>query len=315
MDTRENSERRPVTRRRFLARSAGGLGLLLAPKLLRAEEKAEGGFDPFEAVPLGRTGLKVCRVGFGTGTKGWMRQSNQTRMGKERFEALLRAAFDKGVRLFDCADLYGTHHHVASALKGIPRDQYVLVTKVWWLKTAAVPEPERPPVETVVERFLKELGTDYIDIVQLHAPVSPKWPAELKAQMDALEALKKKGVLRAHGISSHSIEALLAAADEPWVDSVHARINPFNIMMDGPLDKVVAALKKLHDAGKGVIGMKIMGEGRLRDSDEKRDQSVDLALNLGSVDAMIVGFEKPEEIDDFAARVRKVKRKPADAKP
>jgi aryl-alcohol dehydrogenase-like predicted oxidoreductase len=305
----------PVTRRRFLAGSAGGLGgLLLAPSLLRAEEKAEGGFEPFEMVPLGKTGLKVCRVGFGTGTKGWNRQSNQKRLGKERFEALLRAAFDKGVRLFDCADLYGTHQFVASGLKGIPRDQYVLVTKVWWLP-GAVPEPERPPVETVVERFLKELGTDYIDIVQLHAPVSPKWPAELKVQMEALEGLKKKGVIRAHGISCHSVEAMLAAAEEPWLDSLHARINPFNIMMDGPLDKVVAGLKKLHDAGKGVIGMKIMGEGRLRDSDEKRDQSVDFALNLGSVDAMIVGFEKAEEIDDFVARVRKVKRKPAAAKP
>jgi hypothetical protein len=108
---------------------------------------------------------------------------------------------------------------------------------------------------------------------------------------------------------------MLAAAEEPWLDSLHARINPFNIMMDGPLDRVVAALKKLHDAGKGVIGMKIMGEGRLRGNDEKRDQSVDFALNLGSVDAMIVGFEKAEEIDDFVARVRKVKRKPAPANP
>jgi hypothetical protein len=76
--------------------------------------------------------------------------------------------------------------------------------------------------------------------------------------------------------------------------------------MDAKPDKVVPVLKKIHAAGKGVVGMKLIGEGKFRNSDELRDKSVKFVLGLGCVDVLNVGFEKPEEIDDFAARVRKV---------
>jgi hypothetical protein len=126
--------------------------------------------------------------------------------------------------------------------------------------------------------------------------------------MDILAKLKQKGVIRAHGVSCHSIPALEAAAAEPWVDSVHARINPYGARMDGPVDTVVAALKKISAAGKGVVGMKIIGEGAFRNDDEKRDESVKFSLKLGCVNVLNVGFEKTEEIDDFTTRVRKVSR-------
>jgi predicted aldo/keto reductase-like oxidoreductase len=127
--------------------------------------------------------------------------------------------------------------------------------------------------------------------------------------MNSMAKLKEKGVIRGHGVSCHSLEALETAAKEPWVDSVHARINPYGMVMDGSPEKVAPVLKKIHDAGKGVVGMKIIGEGRLRDDDEKRHESVRYVLGLGRVDILNVGFEKIEEVDDFASRVRKVERR------
>ena len=124
--------------------------------------------------------------------------------------------------------------------------------------------------------------------------------------MDILSKLKAQGKIRALGVSCHSIAALEAAATEPWVESVHTRINPYGMSMDGPPEQVVPVLKKIHAAGKGVIGMKIIGEGRLRNDDARRDESVKFALGLGCVDVLNVGFEKVTEIDDFATRVRKV---------
>jgi predicted aldo/keto reductase-like oxidoreductase len=127
--------------------------------------------------------------------------------------------------------------------------------------------------------------------------------------MDILAKYKEKGAIRGHGVSCHSLEALQTAAIEPWVDSVHARINPYEMSMDGPPDKVAPVLQKIHSAGKGVVGMKIIGEGRLRNDDEKKDESIKYVLGLGCVDILNVGFEKVEEVDDFAARVRKVPMK------
>ncbi len=161
----------------------------------------------------------------------------------------------------------------------------------------------------VIARFLKELNTDYIDLVLLHCVVSPKWPEELRRQMDLMAKLKDRGVIRAHGVSCHSLEALEAAVTEPWVDSVHTRINPYGMSMDGPADKVAPVLQRLHAAGKGVVGMKIVGEGRLRDQPEKRTESVRYVLGLGCVDVLNVGCESTAEIDDLADRVKNVPRR------
>jgi aryl-alcohol dehydrogenase-like predicted oxidoreductase len=275
--------------------------------LARAAESKPACFDPYETVSLGKTGIKVSRFCMGTGVHGGNRESNHTRMGKEKLEALLHGAYDRGVRLFDLADLYGTHPYLLPAMKGIPRDNYQVITKIWF-RDGGIPEKERPGADVVVQRFLKEIGTDYLDLVLLHCVESGSWPDELRKQMDLLAKLKQKGAIRAHGVSCHSIPALEAAAKEPWVDSVHARINPYGMSMDGEPDKVVPVLKQLHAAGKGVVGMKIIGEGRLRNDEEKRNESARFVLGLGCVDVLNIGFEKVEEIDDFAARVKKVPR-------
>jgi aryl-alcohol dehydrogenase-like predicted oxidoreductase len=297
-----------IARREFIKRSALGVGSLMAGlSVTGATESKSGFFDPYEPVALGKSGLKFSRFCLGTGVHGGNRQSNMTRMGKAKCEALIQGAHERGIGLFDLADLYGTHPFLLPALKGLPRDRFGIVSKIWF-RPGGIPDAERPDADIVVQRFLKEIGTDYLDLVLLHCVESGSWPTELRKQMDILAGLKQKGLIRAHGVSCHSIEALEAAANEPWVDSVHTRINPYGMSMDGPVDKVVPVLKKLHAAGKGVVGMKIIGEGRLRNDEEKRDASARFVLGLGCVDVLNIGFEKAEEIDDFAARVRKVPR-------
>ncbi|MFQ6036087.1 MAG: aldo/keto reductase [Sedimentisphaerales bacterium] len=299
-----------MKRREFLARSIAGVGsVLLGTKFADSDEQKTITFDPYERAPLGKTKIKVTRVGLGTGMRGSMRSSNHTRMGKEKFTALVKACYERGIRLFDAADLYGTHQFLADALAKMPREDYVLSSKIWW-RRGGLPEKERPDADVVVQRFLKELNTDYIDLILLHCVSSATWPEELNKQMNILAKLKQKGLIRAHGVSCHSLPALAAAAAEPWVDSVHARINPYAVKMDvktvEEIPRVEALLKALHQQGKAVVGMKIIGEGDFRHSDEKRNKSIQYVLNLGCVDTMVVGFEKIEELDDFAARVRRV---------
>lgn len=297
-----------MKRREFIKRSSLALsGLVAGTHLVPAAETKPAPYDPYEKVALGKTGLKFSRFCMGTGVRGGNRESNHTRMGKENFEALLNEAHDRGVTWFDLADLYGTHPYVIPALKTIPRDRYGIITKIWFLP-GGIPEADRPDADVVIQRFLKEVGTDYLDLVLLHCVMSPKWNEELRKQMDIMAKLKDKGVIRAHGVSCHSLGALETAASEPWVDSVHARINPYGVSMDDKPEKVVPVLKKIHAAGKGVVGMKIIGEGRFRAEPEKINDSAKFVLGLGCVDILNVGFEKPAEIDDFATRVKNVPR-------
>jgi aryl-alcohol dehydrogenase-like predicted oxidoreductase len=300
-----------IKRRDFLKQSALGIGAVIAgPRLAGAAEPAPAFFDPYEKVTLGRTGLQFPRLCLGTGANGWHRESNHTRMGQAKFTQLVRGAHDRGVRLFDSADLYGTHPFLASALDGVPRDQYSIVTKIWWAPDGIL-EKERPDADVVVARFLKELRTDHIELVLLHCVTSPEWPQQLRRQMEALATLKQKGVVRAVGVSCHSLQALEAAAAEPWVDSVHTRINPYGMSMDGSVAHVLPVIQKLHAAGKGVVGMKLVGNGQLRHDPTRLDESVRYALQSGVVEVLNVGCESTAEVDDFAARVRKVRRNSA----
>jgi aryl-alcohol dehydrogenase-like predicted oxidoreductase len=305
-----------MKRREFLIDTlAGASGLLLGSKLaLGAETVAEPNiaqvsvktFDPWEIVQLGKTGIKVSRVGFGTGMQGGRHSSNQVRLGKEKFEGLLRQAYDKGCRLFDCADMYGSNPYVVPAMKGIPRENYTIVTKmmIW-----DPPEEEREKPLVTIDRFLKEMNTDYIDLVLLHCMMPPDWNKTLKPYMDGLSEAKAKKKVRALGVSCHSLDALQTACDEPWVESVHARINATGSNMDGSPEEVVPILKKIHAAGKGVVGMKLIGQGDYRDDKKLRDESADFVFNLGCVDAVVVGFESIDEITDYEDTVRKTPRR------
>lgn len=304
-----------MKRREFLRKSVAGAAGLLAPWGLTrtqshaAEPAADAKtFDPYELVSLGKTGVKVSRIGFGTGMRGGNYSSNQVRLGKEKFEALLKESYDRGCRFFDCADMYGSHPYIIPALKGIPRENYIISTKlmIW-----NPPEEEREKPDVTVERFLKEFNTDYIDMLLIHCMMPPDWNKKLRPYMDGMYELKNKQKVRAVGVSIHSLGALKTAAEEPWVDSVHARINAYGAEMDGSPEEVVPILKKIHDAGKGVVGMKLIGEGAFRYSRELREKTADFVFNLGCVDTVVVGFESTEEINDYEDIVRKTVNKNA----
>lgn len=292
-----------IKRREFLTKSLAGVGGFFVARGLIGGEGSY--YDPFTTVELGKTGIKTSRVAIGTGMRGYQRQSNHTRMGEENLKHLLRSSYDRGVRLFDMADLYGTHPYLIPALEGIPRENYAITSKIWF-RQGGLPEEERPDADVVIKRFLQELETDYIDVVHLHCVVSGEWNEEQRRQMEIMEQLKRQGYIRAHGVSCHTLDALKAAAEDPWVDVVNARINAFGVKMDDTPEKVAPVLKKIHDAGKGVVGMKLVGEGQFRDDPRKRQDSIEYVLNLGCVDVMAVGFERVAELDDFAGAVKKV---------
>lgn len=265
------------------------------------------GADPFQIVTLGNSGLKTTLLGMGTGYSGYNRSSNITRAGRDSAIALIRYAYESGIRFFDCADAYGTHPHTMEALKDFPRESYTLCSKIL-VSRSGVSSPENPDADIVVDRFRKELNTDYIDLIQIHLMTSGNWTDVQKKQMDILETLKAKKIIRAHGVSVHSLDAMRAAAASPWVDVIHCRINPFGVSMDSSdPGEVVPVIEQMHKSGKGIIGMKLIGNGSYRDDSEKIDQTVSFVLGLGSVDVIIIGFEFPQQIDNFASRIRNTK--------
>jgi aryl-alcohol dehydrogenase-like predicted oxidoreductase len=250
-----------------------------------------------KTVQLGDCGLELCRIGCGTGTVASNKESNQTRLGDARLQDLLRYAFDRGIRFFDAADDYGSHEHVARALKDVPRESWQLVTK--FVPVGPQPGPDMLAPELPIKRFLSELQTDTIDLLQIHCVFDVDWPDQHQAQMQAMAELKAHRTIRSHGVSCHSLVSLETAADEPWVDVIHARINPFGVAMDAEPDRVVPVLQRAKANGKGIIGMKLFGQGEL--DTRQRAESVEWVAGLDCVDVLLPAFESPAEIDEFLA--------------
>ncbi len=295
-----------MNRRRFVG--ALGLGtahILFSNPLFAATPGRFAPNNPVQKIKLGKSGIETSLLGIGTGVHAGNRTSFLTKQDKQKSLDLLHHAYDLGIRNFDCADSYGTHGIVAEALAKKDRKEYTLTSKIW-VRGGGIPEPERPDANIVVDRFRKELKTDYIDLVQIHCMVDENWTETQKKQMDILENLKAKGIIKAHGVSVHSLDAMKAAVKSPWVDVLHARINPYGMAMDKPDPKeVVEVIQQLHKAGKGVIGMKLVGDGNLRNDSKKIDDSLRFVLGLGCVDMMIVGFEEKEQIDNYIGRIEK----------
>ncbi|MGC1390023.1 MAG: aldo/keto reductase [Bacteroidales bacterium] len=300
--------KRNLTRRQFVSTTlAAGAGSVLFGKAASGFLVRSSGLtaNPFQIITLGKSGLKSTLLGMGTGFSGYNRSSNITRAGVA--ESIIRQAYEKGIRFFDCADSYGTHPYTAAALKGVPRESYTLSSKIW-VSPGGIPETDRPDADVVIDRFRKELKTDYLDLVQIHCMTDRGWPDKQKKQMDILENLKARQIIRAHGVSVHSLEAMKACVESPWVDVVHVRINPFGEVMDkNDPAEIVPVIAKLHNAGKGIIGMKLIGNGNFKNDSEKIDASLKYVLGLGTVDMIIVGFELPEQIDNYIGRIKNVR--------
>ncbi len=304
-----------LKRREFLGGVVAGAGVLVGGEfpLALAEEKKNKpkkpvSTDPVALIPLTET-VSCSRIGFGTGMRGWEQESELTRLGKEKATELIRFAYDKGVRLFDMADLYGTHGLIAEALADKPRSSYVLVSKIWG-HPGGIPGEERLPADVVVKRILKECNTDYIDVMQMHCMVNGEWTETYADQMVLLEKLKKEGVIRAHGVSCHANAALDLVARTPWTDVVHVRINSEGANMEGPVEEGLGLAKKIHAAGIGTIGMKVLGEGKFANDAALRKKSTHFVTNLDCIDVMIPAFAAKEHVTEFIDNVAEALAKP-----
>jgi aryl-alcohol dehydrogenase-like predicted oxidoreductase len=280
-----------MNRRDFLASSlAGATALARFPHHLYAGTTRKSASD---RILLGPMKVPCSRLAMGTGTNGVGGSSNQTRkLGLHGLADLLDSAYDQGVTFWDSADQYGTHPHVREALKRVPREKVTILTK-----THASTEKE---MRADLDRFRRELGTDYIDILLLHCMLEGDWPERRKGAMAVLSEAREKGIVRTHGTSCHTLEALQAAAANPWVQVDLARINPAQVHMDSDPQTVIGVLRRMKAAGKGVIGMKIFGAGRLRD---RTDESLQFALALDCVDCFTIGSEDPAQLTGLLKKI------------
>jgi aryl-alcohol dehydrogenase-like predicted oxidoreductase len=279
-----------MQRRSFVKSGAAALSLNAFPYHLFASEKQKHATD---RVLLGPRKIQLSRLAMGTGTNGGGGSSNQTKkLGVEGLARLLESAVDNGVTFWDSADQYGTHPYLKAALARVKRDRVVILSK-----THASTEEE---MKADIDRFRRELNTDYIDILLLHCMMDARWPERKKGAMEYINRLQSDGIVRTKGVSCHTLAALKTAAATGWVEVDLARINPAGVAMDAAPDVVLPVLREMKAAGKGIIGMKIFGAGRLR---SRADECLQFALAQDVVDCFTIGSESEEEMKGLLAKI------------
>jgi 1-deoxyxylulose-5-phosphate synthase len=289
-----------MKRREFMTRVAGGAGALWLsdkPRPMAATLNTSGeDFSAADTVVLGQTGIRTSRLACGTGSAGFNHHSEEAQLGIRRLSDLLVHGYERGLRFFDTADSYGTHPHVAAALKRLPREKVTVLTK------SGSRDPDAMRAD--IDRFRRELGVGYIDILLIHCVTEDDWTERYRGVMDVLSEAKEKKVIRAHGCSCHTIGALRAAAASPWVEVDLVRINPIGSHMDAAPATVVEVIRRMKASGKAVVGMKILGQGDMRD---RQDEALSYALSLNLLDAFTVGAENVSEQDDLIGRIAQVR--------
>ena len=266
-----------------------------------------------DQLTLGNTGIKLSRLGIGCGTVGG---SVQRGLGHEKFNALIRYAYDRGITYIDTGESYQTHPWVREAIQGLPREKLYIQSKMIHMGGFGgrggfgneVPALER------LDRFRKELNVDYIDTVLIHCQMDPNWEEHSKSLMDGLEEAKQKKIIRAHGVSCHSLPALKKAAELDWVDVNLVRINPQGVDIDtaelavyassdaSHVPAVVAQIKTMRKNGHGVIGMKLIAQGKFTNIEDRR-KSLKWVMQNNLVDAVVLGMKNREEIDEAIANI------------
>ena len=288
-----------INRRGFLS---GAVAMAAGTALTPGCVTAPGRRSATDAVVLGRTGIRTSRLGIGLGSSSGNVQRN---LGKEGFNRLVRDAYDRGLRYLDCAQSYKTFEWLGEAIKDFPRDELFLVSKISG-------NPEKPG--ELIDRQLKVLGTDHIDCLMLHCAVTPTWPEERARLMEAIDAAKAQGKVRAKGISCHSLPALRVAAASDWVEINLVRVNPQARHTDSEvprwdapgtaIEPVLEQLGVMKKNGHGVIGMKLIGDGDFRDP-EDRERAIRFAMSRSEIDAVTIGFKSAAEIDEALARMNR----------
>ncbi|MGA2544394.1 MAG: aldo/keto reductase [Verrucomicrobiota bacterium] len=292
MNTKNNLQ---ITRRKFLEQSVAlGAAAALPLEVFAAETPIRRATD---VVELGPAKIKVSRMGVGTGTYGAGQSSNQIRaLGVNGVADMLTAAYDKGIFLWDTADAYGTHDAVKVALKKVPREKVTVLTKTdAWTSDKTKQD---------IDRFLKELGTDYIDILLLHTRMRGNWDELDKGAMDIMAEAKQKGTIRSVGMSCHSVEAMETAAKNSWLDICMVRTNPAGERMDADPGTVLPVMAKLKASGKGIIGIKVLGEGSLVEGG--LDDALRYAVSKNAVHCFSIGCESLTEVLDNVKRIEKL---------
>jgi predicted aldo/keto reductase-like oxidoreductase len=291
------------TRRDFI-KTAAGVGL--AAGLGGSALATTGKRTATDWVTLGRSNVQVTRLAFGTGSLSGAVQRN---LGQDGFTRLVRYAYDRGIRFFETAENYhGMPEMLATALKGLPRDSYRLMTKY------GTP-PYGPPPAEKIDLYRRTLNSEYIDILLLHCLRPPTWEQDYRPLQDAMSEAKSKKIILSHGASVHGLPALRTFPGNQWLDIAMIRMNHNGVHMDteqlrdtndiGNVDEVVKHTKAVHEQGMGVISMKLVGEGSYVDFAE-RDRAMKFAMNLGCVDCVTLGFKNNAEIDEAIDRMARV---------
>jgi len=247
-------------------------------------------------VTLGKSGVKVTRLAFGTGTLSGRVQRD---LGQDGFTRLVRYAYDRGIRFFETAESYGEMHKMLGvALKGIPRDSYRLMTKV---TTREGVNPQEK-----IDELRKLANTDYFDVLLMHYQHVATWPADTVRWQDGILEAKAKKAVVGHGASVHGLPALRQFPGNKWLEIAMIRMNHNGTKMDaedfntsglGNVNEVVGHTKHVHSEGMGVISMKLAGEGTFK-TREDRQAAMKFAFNQAGVDCVTVGYKNTGEIDE-----------------
>lgn len=247
-------------------------------------------------VTLGKSGVKVTRLAFGTGTFGGRVQRD---LGQDQFTRLVRYAYDRGIRFFETSESYGGMHRMLGvALKGIPRDSYQLMSKVTTREGV-------DPLQTI-DDLRKLANTDYFDVMLLHWQHLASWPTDsIRWQEGILEAQARHMVV-AHGASVHGLPALRQFPGNKWLQIAMIRMNHKGVKMDaenynthglGNVREVVGYVKEVRKEGMGVISMKLVGEGTFT-ARADRQAAMRYAFRNAGVDSVTVGYKNKAEIDE-----------------
>jgi 1-deoxyxylulose-5-phosphate synthase len=284
------------TRREFLKTGVAVGALTVTGKLpLVAEPRTATDF-----VTLGRSGVKVTRLAFGTGTFSGHVQRD---LGQDGVTRLVRYAYDRGIRFFETAESYGEMHQMLGiALKGIPRDSYQLMSKV---TTRNGIDPQEK-----FDELRKLANTDYFDIMLLHWQHTATWPTDTRRWQDAILEAESKKIMVSHGASVHGLPALRQVPGNNWLDVAMIRMNHKGTKMDaedydtqglGSVPEVVNHVKEVRKEGMGVISMKLIGEGTFNRED--RQKAMKFAFGNAGVDCVTVGYRSSAEIDEAIENV------------
>lgn len=280
-----------MNRRRLLKAGAALWALDRFPHELFASATRK---DATDRIALGPRRVSASRLAIGTGTNGAGGSSDQTRkLGIRGLADLLKFGYDNGVTFWDSADQYGSHPHLREALNSVRRENVTILTKTH-ASTAA-------QMKADLDRFRREINTDYLDIVLLHNMQEGDWPERKRGAMEAISEAQERGIVRTKGASCHTLAALKTAATEPWVEVDLARFNAAQAFMDADPETVLGVLKQMKNAGKGVIGMKILGAGQLA---SKVDECLQFTLaHSATMDCFTIGAESQEQLADLIRKI------------